>query len=115
MIRFPIFHLRTYYDKKQIANAFLTGVIYHIIGLIGLGLILANMIFLYLPFLLYFLTSTFILGSFILARGNRRIINSLKKEFHVTTFPYERMYKQNTLFDITLLFIALVGIYLVIH
>ncbi|MEC9484344.1 MAG: hypothetical protein UMR38_00540 [Candidatus Izemoplasma sp.] len=115
MIRFPIFHLHKYYNKKEIANAFLTGVIYHIIGLVGLGLILANLIFLYIPYLVYFLTSAFILGSFILARGNTVIIDQLKKETHLATFPYERMYKQNTLFDITLLFIALIGLYFTIN
>ncbi|MCF7925318.1 MAG: hypothetical protein K9L26_02190 [Candidatus Izimaplasma sp.] len=115
MMRFPIFHLHKYYDKKQIFNAFFVGVIYHIIGLAGLGILLANILFLYLPFLVYFLTTTFILGSFILARGNHHINQTLKNYTYLATFPYERMYKQNTLFDTVILFVVLTIIYLLFH
>lgn len=83
--------LKPYYTKKDRINALLISVLYQVIAFAALVILMINITFLYLPYLLYFLLFALLVASFINYRGSMQAIHYLKQKQPLITFSYHKI------------------------
>lgn len=97
--------LAPHYSKKERTNALIIAVLYQVIGLATLLVGMINIVFLYIPYLIYFLVLALIIGTFITYRGTCQAIHYLKKKHNLITLPYKDIIIQHTIIKGIILFV----------